>query len=46
MVPVNLIHEISSVGFDYGMSARMVADAVVKGHSVVHSRQSVFKVDE
>ena len=38
MVPVNLIHEISSVGFDYGMSARQVARGVVEGHLIVHER--------
>jgi hypothetical protein len=38
MVPVNLVHEISSVGFDYGMSARNVADAVVEGHLVLYER--------
>lgn len=35
MVPVNLVHEISDVGFDYGMSARTVADAIVQGHLVL-----------
>ena len=38
MVPVNLVHEIEDVGFDYGMTARDVADAVVEGHVVVRSR--------
>ena len=38
MVPPNLIHEISFVGFDYGMSAREVADSVVEGHIVVEER--------
>lgn len=33
MVPVNLVAEVSGVGFDYGMSAREVADQVVAGHS-------------
>ncbi|MBP85728.1 MAG: hypothetical protein CMJ64_03270 [Planctomycetaceae bacterium] len=46
MVPVNLIHIISSVGYDYGMSAREVADAVVAGHMVLHSRSAVFPLDE
>lgn len=46
MVPVNLIHAISSAGFDYGMSARQVADAVVAGHVIVHSRQAKFYVDK
>ena len=31
MVPPNLIHEISEVGFDYNMTAREVAEAVVAG---------------
>ena len=35
MVPVNLIHEIKDVGFDYGMSAREVAEKVVEGHLVL-----------
>jgi hypothetical protein len=38
MVPVNLIHAIEGVGFDYGMSAREVADKVVAGHVVVQER--------
>lgn len=38
MVPVNLVHEIEDVGFDYGMTARDVADAVVAGHVVVRER--------
>ena len=35
MVPVNLVHAISDVGFDYGMSPREVANAVVEGHQVL-----------
>jgi hypothetical protein len=38
MVPVNLVHEVSKVGFDYGMSPRQVADAVVAGHQVLWER--------
>ena len=38
MVPVNLVHEIEDVGFDYGMTARDIADAVVAGHVVVRER--------
>ena len=38
MVPVNLVHEIKDVGFDYGMTARDVAEAVVEGHVVVRDR--------
>ncbi|MCA9023421.1 MAG: hypothetical protein KDA74_24900, partial [Planctomycetaceae bacterium] len=38
MVPVNLVHEISDVGFDYGMSARDIADGVVDGHMVLYEK--------
>ena len=41
MVPVNLIHKISSAGFDYGMSAKQVADAIVAGHMVIHTKSAV-----
>lgn len=44
MVPVNLVHEISSVGFDYGMSARQVAQGVVNGHLIVHERTGTVQV--
>jgi hypothetical protein len=35
MVPVNLVAEIMTVGFDYGMSAAEVARGVVDGHQVL-----------
>ena len=38
VVPVNLVHEIADVGFDYGMTEREVAEAVVAGHVVVRER--------
>ncbi len=38
MVPINLVNEIKDVGFDYGMSARQVAQAVVDGHIMVWER--------
>jgi Cytochrome c554 and c-prime len=44
MVPVNLVQEISSVGFDYGMSAREVAAEVVRGHMVLHTRTALFNL--
>jgi hypothetical protein len=44
MVPVNLIHEISDVGFDYGMSAKAVADGVVDGHMILYDRTKVIRV--
>lgn len=45
MVPVNLIAAIQDVGFDYGMSAREVADNVVAGHSVVWEKEMEIRVD-
>lgn len=39
MVPVNLVDEIKEVGFDYGMTPRQVADAVVEGHLVLWERE-------
>lgn len=44
MVPINLVHEISSVGFDYHLSAKEIAERIVEGHTVLHSRSAVFKV--
>lgn len=38
MVPINLIHEIQDVGFDYGMSPRQVAQAIVDGHLTLWER--------
>jgi len=35
MIPVNLIAEISPIGFDYNMSAQDVAEAVIDGHQVL-----------
>ena len=44
MVPVNLIRDIASVGFDYDLSAREVAARVVAGHEVLHQRQMIVPV--
>ncbi len=35
MVPINLVDAIKGVGFDYGMSAREIAEGVVAGHLVL-----------
>ncbi len=43
MVPVNLVHEVSPSGFDYAMSARQVAEALVAGHQVIHERTTTFQ---
>ena len=40
MVPVNLVHEIQEVGFDYSMSPRDVADGVVAGHLTLWERST------
>lgn len=40
MVPVNLILAIQDIGFDYGMSPRQVADAVVGGTLTIAERQA------
>ncbi len=44
MVPVSLVNEVRDVGFDYGLSARDVAEGVVAGHQVVWDRELVFDV--
>ncbi len=44
IVPVSLIDEIGDAGFDYGMTARQVAEAVVAAHVVLWSRQVVIDV--
>ena len=45
MVPVNLINRIKEVGFDYGLSARDIAESLQKGHEVIWDREVVFNVD-
>ena len=44
MVPINLITVIQVVGFDYNMSPRAVADAVVAGREVIAERTVTFDV--
>jgi len=39
MIPVNLIAEISFMGFEYGMSPRQIADNVVAGAQVLWRRE-------
>ena len=43
MVPVNLIDAIKDVGFDYGMTPREIADAVVAGHQVLWERNVILE---
>jgi len=42
MIPVNLVKTIEFTGFDYGMSSKEVADAVVKGQVLVREAYAVF----
>ena len=44
MVPVNLITAVQRVGFDYGMSAKDVADAVVEGADILWEKMVQFDV--
>ncbi|MGB0723616.1 MAG: multiheme c-type cytochrome [Gammaproteobacteria bacterium] len=45
MVPVNLVKEISVVGFDYGLSARDIADRLVEGHTLVAERSLTIDME-
>ena len=45
MVPPNLIHAISDVGFDYSLSAKEIADRVVAGHLVLYEKTVCVDVD-
>ena len=31
MIPINLLHSIKAIGFDYGMSAKKIGDRVLHG---------------
>ncbi|MDJ0841585.1 MAG: multiheme c-type cytochrome [Acidobacteriota bacterium] len=42
MVPVNLVDAIKGVGFDYYMSAKEVAKAVVDGHLVLWEKELII----
>ena len=44
MVPVNLVNEIQTVGFDYNLSPRQVGDRIVEGRLILHERQTVINV--
>lgn len=43
MVPVNLLSDIQDVGFDYFMSPRSIAKAVVDGASILYDREVELK---
>ena len=42
MFPINLITTIQVVGFDYGISPRAAADAVVAGREVLVERTTIM----
>jgi len=42
MVPVNLVADVQTMGFDYGMSPRQVAGNLVAGHQVVWEKTVVL----
>ena len=43
MLPINLVHAVKDVGFDYGLSERAIAEAVVAGHRVLD--QKVVRIE-
>ena len=43
MVPVNLVHEVEGVGFDYNLSTRTVVENLLAGHRVVWERQMLLE---
>ncbi len=45
MIPINLLNDIQEVGFDYGMSAKEIGDAVVEGHQILWQKEHVFNID-
>jgi nitrate/TMAO reductase-like tetraheme cytochrome c subunit len=45
MVPSNLIRTIQFAGFDYGLSARQVAQAVREGHLTLYDRTVALPLD-
>ncbi len=46
MIPVNLIAAVERVGFDYNMSARQLADAVVRGSETLWKKEITFETAE
>ena len=43
MVPLNLIHEISVMGFDYGLSAQEVGRRIVEGRLTLYDKEIVLE---
>ncbi len=45
-IPANIVGEIQSVGFDFGLSARQVVDAVVAGAEVLWEKNATFDINK
>lgn len=45
MIPINLLNDIQEVGFDYGMSAKQIGDAVVEGHTVIWEKEQILTLN-
>ena len=45
MVPVNLIDAIQGVGFDYGLSAKQIAERIVEGHQILWEKDLEIVMD-
>lgn len=45
MIPVNLVHAVSSVGFDFHMNAREIANEVVAGHLVLYEKTATVNLE-
>jgi nitrate/TMAO reductase-like tetraheme cytochrome c subunit len=45
MVPINLLHAIQDVGFDFNMSPREVGDRIVDGHEVLWTKVVEFEIE-
>jgi len=46
MIPVNLVYEVQEVGFDFHMTPREVADALVAGHQILWERDVELDVNK
>jgi hypothetical protein len=45
MVPINLLHAIQDVGFDFKMTPREVGDGIVDGHEVLWTKVVEFEIE-
>ena len=45
-IPINLVTTIQIVGFDYGLSPRQVADAVVAGREVIVEKTIMIEIEK